>query len=248
MEKFMDKVILLTGGPRGLGWYSVLEFAKQGYSVAFTYNSSKADAAELGEILKSLGCHYFYARVDVSVEQEVADFTAEVLDSFNMIDVLVNNAGIFENSLIPDMSLESWNQVLAVNLTGNFLCIKHVFPIMKNQRFGRILSMCSVMAETGIQGSCSYAASKAGVIGLIKSAALEGARWGITANAVSIGLMDEGMSLVLSNKARDALKGRIPMNRAGSADDLAKILVHLSGEEMNYVTGQVIRFNGGMYM
>lgn len=244
----MKQVALITGGNRGLGRHMVLAFARAGYDIAYTFGKHLEEAQALAKELKEMGATYHFGQVDVTSEDQVAAFFSDVRARWGRIDVLVNNAGTFENSLLEQTSLESWNRVLAVNLTGSFLTVKYALPIMKEQKNGRIVFIGSAMGETGIYGACSYGASKAGLMGLMKSVALEGARHGITANMVSIGLTDEGMSLELSEKAKDAMLKKIPANQAGRAEDLANIILDLCRPEMSYVTGQVIRFNGGMYM
>ena len=244
----MRRVVIITGGASGLGRYMTLEFARRGYTVAFTYQNSVHAALQLEESLCGMDCLSHAEQIDVASEKAVSAFVQRVLGAFGRIDTLINNTGIFENSLIADTTLESWNRVIRVDLTGSFLFIKHVFPVMKAQMEGSIVNITSVMGESGIYGACSYAAAKAGLIGLTKSVALEGARYGIRSNSVSVGLMDQGMSLTLSSEAASSLLRKIPLKRPGTAEELAGLVADLSAQKMAYLTGQVIRFNGGMYM
>lgn len=244
----MRRIAVVTGGTSGLGRWIVLEFAQRGYSVAFTYRSNHLEASQLEKELRLQNCSAYYEQVDITSEEEVFKFVRHVVGKYGRIDVLINNAGIFENSLLPDTTVERWNRVLQVNMTGSFLCMKHVWAVMKTQMDGVILTVSSVMGETGIYGACSYAATKAGLIGLSKSVALEGAKYGIRSNVISVGVMDEGMSLGLSEKVKESLVKKIPLKKAGRAKDLAKLVICLCDEELSYITGQVIRFNGGMYM
>jgi 3-oxoacyl-[acyl-carrier protein] reductase len=170
----MRRVVIITGGASGLGRYMTLEFARRGYTVAFTYQNSVHAALQLEESLCGMDCLSHAEQIDVASEKAVSAFVQRVLGAFGRIDTLINNAGIFENSLIADTTLESWNRVIRVDLTGSFLFIKHVFPVMKAQMEGSIVNITSVMGESGIYGACSYAAAKAGLIGLTKSVALEG--------------------------------------------------------------------------
>lgn len=244
----MKQTALITGGNRSLGRHMVLSFTRAGYQVAYTFGKHADEAQALAKELEDQGAAFHCGQVDVTSEEQVAAFFAAVKEKWGRIDVLVNNAGAFENSLLEQTALESWERVLAVNLTGSFLTAKYALPVMKEQKSGRIVFIGSAMGETGIYGACSYGASKAGLIGLMKSVALEGARHGICSNMVSIGLTDSGMSLALSEKAKAAMMKKIPVDRAGKASDLADIVLDLCRPEMSYVTGQVIRFNGGMYM
>jgi len=162
--------------------------------------------------------------------------------------VLVNNAGITKDGLLVRMKEKDWDDVLDVNLKGAFLCTKIAAKTMMNQRYGRIINISSVVGVTGNAGQANYSASKAGLIGFTKTTAKELAPRGITVNAVAPGFIETDMTAVLSDKARNAMLGQVPLGRAGQPEDVAAVIVFLASESASYITGQVIHVSGGMYM
>ena len=186
--------------------------------------------------------------LDVTDANEVRNAVQLVLQKFGRIDILVNNAGIARDQLALRMKPVEWGAVIDTNLTASFTCCQAVLRSMLKQRSGRIINVSSVVGQSGNAGQTNYAASKAGLIGLTKSLALEVASRGITVNAVAPGMVDTDMTSELAEGSRDALLARIPMQRIGTPDEIASTVCFLASDEASYITGQVIGVNGGMYM
>jgi len=242
------KVLLLTGGSKGIGKKLAVEFAKNGYQFAFTYLSDEAGAKFTADEINTYGVLARFYKLDISQYHDVEEVKNHVMNYFGRIDVLVNNAGIIKPSLIKDMSLDSWRRVVDVNLTGTFNCMRAVIPIMEKQNFGRIINIGSIAADKGSRGAASYSASKAGIVGLTKAAAREVAEKGITVNVVSLGYMDQGITNRLPEKLKKKLIQEIPSGKLGDVKKAAKMVVHLASEEAEYITGQSIFISGGAYM
>jgi 3-oxoacyl-[acyl-carrier protein] reductase len=170
------------------------------------------------------------------------------VEAFGRVDILVNNAGITRDGLIVRMKDDDWDAVLNVNLKGAFLCTRTAFKVMSKQRYGRIINIASIVGQMGNAGQANYCASKAGLIGLTKSNAREMAKRNVTVNAVAPGFIATAMTDALSDKVREELAAQIPLERLGSADDIANAVVFLASEASAYITGQVLAVNGGMYM
>ena len=186
--------------------------------------------------------------LDVTEPASIAGVVQTALDRLGRIDVLVNNAGIVRDQLLLRMKPDEWDAVIATNLTAAFACCRAVLRPMVKQRSGRIVNIGSVVGRTGNPGQANYAASKAGLEGFTRSLALEVASRGITANVVAPGMIETDMTAALDERARDALRGRIPMGRLGTADDVAGAVCFLASDEASYITGQVVSVNGGMYL
>lgn len=253
MAKNEDKaafpVALVTGASRGIGEAIARELAGCGYAVALNCSGERSYAAACSlaeELALQHGIEAFAYRADVSSFSEVEAMVAEVLSRWGRIDVLVNNAGITHDGLLARMSEESFNQVIDVNLKGSFNCMRHVAPIMMKQRFGRIVSLSSVVGLYGNAGQVNYAASKAGIVGLTKSAAKELAPRGITVNAVAPGFIETDMTQAMGEKAIEAVRGRIAMKEFGVPQDIAHAVRFLVSNEARYITGQVLAIDGGM--
>lgn len=238
------KVCVITGGSRGIGRVSALAMAKEGYQLAILYagNAKRAEdtLAKLQELTKAKSY-----RCDVSKAHEVKEVFKEILQDFGRIDVLVNNAGITRDSLLLRMKEEDFSDVLAVNLTGSFHCIKAVTRAMMKQGSGSIINVSSVVGLIGNPGQANYCASKAGLIGMTKSVAKELGRKGIRCNAVAPGYIETEMTKDLDN---DALKDMISLPRLGQAEDIAKAIVFLAGDNASYITGTVLSVDGGLGM
>lgn len=237
------KVALIVGGTGGIGVYLVEEFIRAGYAVAFTFYNNIDNASDME---KKLGVKGY--QVDVRCEKDVAELHNKLRRDFGRVDVVIYSSGIFEDALVENMSIESWNRVVETNVTGAFLCAKHLLQMLRESGHGRYICTGSVMGESGIYGSCSYAASKAALIGLVKSIALENAKYCVTANVVSFGYIDAGMTEHLSEKILESALKKIPMKRAGDPRDAAKVIVDMCEEHTNYISGQVIRINGLLYV
>lgn len=243
-----EKVVLITGGTGGVGKELVTEFAKCGYNIAFTYFMNGESAKEIAQAAELNGVKVISIRVDIADKEEVLKMVKTVINTFGRIDVLINNAGIFDNHLVKNLNIHSWQKVIEINLTGTFYCIQSVLELMEQQQYGRILNISSVVGEMGASGAANYAAAKAGITGLTKSVAREVAQKGITVNMVSLGYMDGGMGDQFSDKLRDKITAQIPMKKFGDITKAAKMIVHLVSEEAEYITGQTIKINGGVYM
>jgi 3-oxoacyl-[acyl-carrier protein] reductase len=217
--------------------------------IYFNYSGSDTrDAEETLKLIEDAGGSASGARVNVASQQDVKDFFKKIVDECGRADVLVNNAGITIDGLLVRMKEEDWDRVLAINLKGAFHCIQAVAKIMMKQRAGRIINMASVVGVMGNAGQANYVASKAGLIGLTKTAAKELAPRGITVNAVAPGFIDTPMTAGLPEKVKEAMLAQVPTGRFGQPEDVAETVAFLASEKASYITGQVVHVNGGMYM
>lgn len=245
---FQNRTAIVTGGSRGIGKAICLELARQGVNIVLCYAGNEALAAETAAECEALGVKAIAQKCNVAVESEVKALVDAAMVAFGRVDILVNNAGITRDKLMMTMSEADFDSVLNTNLKGTFLCTKAVTRIMMKQRYGRIVNMSSVVGVHGNAGQVNYAASKAGVIGLTKSAAKELASRGITVNAVAPGFIDTDMTQALSESTRTALLSTIPAGKLGAAEDIANAVAFLSCDEAGYITGQVLGVDGGMGM
>ncbi|WP_091127676.1 3-oxoacyl-[acyl-carrier-protein] reductase [Oscillibacter sp. PC13] len=245
---FTGKTAVVTGGSRGIGRAVCLELARGGANVVLCYAGNEAAAQETVSACEALGARALAVRCDVSDAAQVKGLMDAALQAFGAIHILVNNAGITRDSLLMLMKEEDFDAVINANLKGAFLCMKAVARTMMKQRYGRIVSLSSVVGLRGNAGQMNYAASKAGVIGLTKSMAKELASRGVTANAVAPGFIDTDMTAAMPEPAKAATLDSIPMGRLGAAADVAKAVAFLASEEAGYITGQVLAVDGGMSM
>lgn len=245
---FTGKVALVTGGSRGIGRAICVELARLGANVALCYAGNAQSAEETVSACEALGIKALAVRCDVSDAQAVAGFVDAAIKEFGRIDILVNNAGITRDGLLMTMKEENFDAVINTNLKGAFLAMRAVTRPMMKQRYGRIVNLSSVVGLHGNAGQVNYAASKAGVIGMTKSAAKELATRGITVNAVAPGFIDTDMTAALPEAARTGLLSKIPAGRLGAAEEVAKAVAFLASDEAAYVTGQVLAVDGGMSM
>jgi 3-oxoacyl-[acyl-carrier protein] reductase len=239
---------LVTGGTRGIGKAIVKALAEQGYQVYFTYVSRPEAAEALCAEIAAQGGRAKGFQLDAADWDAVADFFAREIKDKVRLDILVNNAGITKDGLLVRMKREQWEQVLTVNLTGAFICLQQAAKIMMKQRRGRIVNISSVSGQAGSVGQANYCASKAGLIGLTKAAAVELASRGITVNAVAPGFIETDMTKDLPQELQDKYLERIPLGSLGTAQDIAAAVVYLASDQAAYVTGQVLGVNGGMYL
>jgi 3-oxoacyl-[acyl-carrier protein] reductase len=242
--RFENKVVMVTGGAAGIGRVTAENFAKEGARVAICDVNPEAGR----EAIKALGPAASFEQVDVSSSTAVSSWVKAVFNKYGQIDVLVNNAGITRDGLIMRMKEEDWDAVININLKSAFNCIKAVSTIMVKQRSGRIISLASVVGVMGNPGQANYVASKAGMIGITKTVAKELGSRGITVNAVAPGFIDTDMTAVLPDKAKEAMLSMIPLQRAGTPQDVADAITFLASDSAAYITGQVIHVTGGMYM
>lgn len=245
----MAKRALVTGGSRGIGRAVCLALAARGMRVAVNYAGNAAAAEEVVQACLQQGApDAFAVQADVSDAEQVRALVAAVSERWGGVDVLVNNAGIARDGLMMRMSEQDFDAVLATNLKGAFACMQAVMRPMMKQRWGRIVNLSSVVGLRGNLGQANYAASKAGLIGMSKSAAKELASRGITVNCVAPGFIETDMTAVLPESVRTALLGQIPLARLGTAEEVAAAVAFLASPESAYITGQVLCVDGGMAM
>ncbi len=242
------KTALVTGGTRGIGKAIVKKLAGLGYQVYFTYVSRPELAEGVSAEVAADGGTALGFKLDASDWDAVADFFSEHIKEKVSLELLVNNAGVTKDGLLVRMKREHWDQVLNVNLTGAFVCLQQAAKIMMKQRHGRIVNISSVVGQMGNAGQANYCASKAGLVGLTKAAALELGSRGITVNAIAPGFIETDMTETLPQEVRDKYLERIPLGRLGSAQSIADAVAYLASDQAEYVTGQVLGINGGMYM
>ncbi len=241
------KVAVVTGASRGIGKSIALALAAQGATIVAMDMDQAATDAVVAE-LQAAGTKALAVVGNVTVAADVEKMIDAAVEAFGRVDILVNNAGITRDGLIMRMKDEDWDAVLSVNLKGAFLCTRSAFKVMSKQRYGRIINIASVVGQMGNAGQANYCASKAGLIGLTKSNAREMAKRNVTVNAVAPGFIATAMTDALSEKVREELAAQIPLERLGSADDIANAVVFLASEASGYITGHVLSVNGGMYM
>ncbi|HDA0075698.1 TPA: 3-oxoacyl-[acyl-carrier-protein] reductase [Staphylococcus aureus] len=244
----MTKSALVTGASRGIGRSIVLQLAEEGYNVAVNYAGSKEKAEAVVEEIKAKGVDSFAIQANVADADEVKAMIKEVVSQFGSLDVLVNNAGITRDNLLMRMKEQEWDDVIDTNLKGVFNCIQKATPQMLRQRSGAIINLSSVVGAVGNPGQANYVATKAGVIGLTKSAARELASRGITVNAVAPGFIVSDMTDALSDELKEQMLTQIPLARFGQDTDIANTVAFLASDKAKYITGQTIHVNGGMYM
>ncbi|HBC27158.1 MAG TPA: 3-oxoacyl-[acyl-carrier-protein] reductase [Ruminococcaceae bacterium] len=242
------KAAIVTGGGRGIGRAVCLEFARRGANLVVNYAGNAEAAEQTARDCRDLGVQAVTVRADVSVSAECAAIFDKAKETFGRVDILVNNAGITRDGLIARMSEEDFDAVLDTNLKGAFLCMKLAARLMMKQRSGRIISVSSVVALRGNPGQANYAASKAGLIGMTKSLAKELAARNVTVNAVAPGMIRTDMTNSLPDRAKQAILDSIPLARLGTPEDVAKAVAFFAGDDADYITGQVLRVDGGMAM
>ncbi len=245
--KLAGKVALVTGGAQGIGKAVALLLARNGADIVVSdINLEKAE--ETAKEVQTLGRKALAIKVDVATLGDVEKMVEAILAQFGRVDILVNNAGIARDKLILRMTEEDWDAVLNINLKGTFNCTKAVVRHMSKQKSGKIVNIASVVGEMGNAGQGNYAASKAGVIGFTKTIAREFAQRGINVNAIAPGYIETPMTDSLPEKVKEELRRMIPMDRLGKPEDVAETVLFLVSDSSNYITGQVLNVNGGIYM
>ena len=234
------KTVLITGGSRGIGSELVRHFASAGYSVAFTYKSSVSEAETLSAKTGALAI-----RADSATESEVKEAVAKTVETYGSVDCLINNAAISSFSLFTDITLEEWNSMAAVNLTGAFLYSKSVIPDMLKRKQGRIINITSMWGLVGASCEVHYSATKAALIGMTKALAKELGPSGITVNAIAPGVINTEMNAKLSDEDKEALVNDTPLMRIGEPSDIAAAALFLAGEGASFITGEVLNVSGG---
>ncbi len=247
MENFKDRVVVVTGAARGIGAEIAREFSSKGATIIISDVNQDNLNNTYAELSKS-NSNVLGIKSDISKLNEAQQLIERTLESYDKVDVLVNNAGVTRDNLLMRMSEDEWDQVIDINLKGTFNCIKAVTRAMVKQKYGKIINISSVVGLMGNAGQSNYSASKAGIIGLTKSVARELASRNITCNAIAPGFIETRMTANLDEKVIDNLKSQIPLGRLGSVTDVAKLVCFLASEDASYITGQVINVDGGMVM
>ena len=239
-------VALVTGGSRGIGRAICVELARQGAAVAVNYAGNSQAAEETVKLCRALGVEAEAFQADVSDPAACDALVTAVKERFGRLDILVNNAGISRDGLLMTAKEEDFTKTLDINLKGAYFCTRAAAKVMLRQKYGRIVCLSSVVGLRGNPGQTAYAASKAGVLGLVKAAAKELAGRDITVNAVAPGFIETDMTAALPEKARQAMLTTIPKGRPGSSEDVARAVAFFAGTECGYITGQVLCVDGGM--
>lgn len=244
----MKQTAIVTGGSRGIGRAVAMRLAKDGMNLVINYRGNSAAAEETERMCRELGAEVLLVQGDVSRAEDCEKLAAQAKEAFGRVDVLVNNAGITRDGLLARMTEEDFRAVLDVNLVGPWNMMKAVNRIMMKQRYGRIVNLSSVTGLMGNIGQTNYAAAKAGILGMTKSYAREVASRGITVNAVAPGFIDTDMTEAMPEGAKDKIITGIPMGRTGKPEDVAEAVAFLASEQAGYITGEVLRVDGGMAM
>lgn len=245
-KTLQGKTAIVTGGSRGIGRAIALKLAELGANIVVNYRSSANIVEEIIKEIENKGSKAIAVQGDVSNFGDAETIIKAAVDEFGSLDILVNNAGITADGLLMRMKEQDFDKVIEVNLKGTFNCIRHASSIMVKQRSGKIINISSVVGITGNAGQANYAAAKAGIIGLTKSAAKELASRGVNVNAVAPGFIETDMTGSLSEKVKEGALGNIPLKRFGKAEDIAEVVAFLSSDNSSYITGQVINVDGGM--
>ena len=247
-EEKLTRAAVVTGGSRGIGRAVCVALAKQGCNVVVNYCHGEAAAAETAALCKEQGVEAVTVQADVSTAEGCKKLFEEAVNAFGRVDILVNNAGITRDGLLMSMKEEDFQKVISTNLNGAFYMIKHSCRQFIKRRSGRIINISSISGVMGNAGQANYAAAKAGLIGLTKTTAKELAGRNITCNAVAPGFIQTDMTAVLSDKVKAAISEQIPLGRMGDVQDIAAAVSFLASQEAGYITGQVLRIDGGLNM
>ena len=247
MERLRGQAVLVTGGARGIGRAIALEIARHGARAAINYRTSDTAARELADTIQASGGECFTCQADVADAAQARALVRQAHEHFGRLDVLVNNAGITRDRTLRKLTDEDWSEVINTNLGSVYYTTSAAMPLMIDQAYGRIINISSYVGQAGNFGQANYGASKGGIIAFTKTAALELARYGITVNAIAPGFTDTEMLQAVPENVREKIRERIPMNRFGQPEEVARVVAFIAGEG-DYITGQQINVNGGVYM
>ena len=239
------KIALVTGGSRGIG-SAICKGLSTNHKVIIGYSNSKEEAKKLEESINSNGGNAMSVKVDVSDKNSINSAFEEIEESYGIVEVLVNNAGITKDNILPRMKDSEWDDVLQTNLTGSYLTTQRAIKNMMKNKWGRIIFISSVVGISGNQGQANYAASKAGLIGLAKSVSEEMGARNITSNVIAPGYIETDMTSFLSEENKENIIEQLSIKRIGKPEDISNVVSFLSSEESEYITGQVISVDGGL--
>ncbi|MDQ5984021.1 MAG: 3-oxoacyl-[acyl-carrier-protein] reductase FabG [Eubacteriales bacterium SKADARSKE-1] len=248
MFSLKNKVAVVTGASRGIGQAIAIKMAESGADIALIYAKNEKKANKVKSTIINMGQKAITYQCDVSDFDESKMLIYKIMQDFQTIDILVNNAGIVKDNLLFSMTNEDFNEVIKVNLNGTFNMIHHTYLNFVKKKNGRIINISSILGVCGSKGGANYAASKAGIIGLSKSVAKELAAFGVTCNVIAPGYIRTDMTNGLSDSSKEIFAKEIPLKKFGDADDIAAAAVFLASEESKYVTGEVLKVDGGLLM
>lgn len=246
MKLLEGKVAVVTGSGRGIGFGIAKVLSEKGAKIVIT-DVMEETAKQAAEEIKKAGGEAIYIVSDVSKLEDAEKIFKQTIDEYGQLDILVNNAGINRDMMAHKMTEEAWDAVIAVNLTGEYHCIRAVLPYMRERGYGRIINISSAGWQGNI-GQANYAAAKAGVIGLTKTIAKENAKKGITCNAICPGFIETKMTTSIPEKAWDIMVSKIPMGYVGKPEDVGKAIAFLASDEASYITAEVLNVGGGMVL
>ena len=239
------RIALVTGSTRGIGKQIALDFLKEGYFVIINGREDIIDQLDVFNDYKDM---FEYYKFDITNRESVKYYIKEIANKYGKIDILVNNAGITRDKTLLKLDYDMWDKVIDINLTGVFNLCKEVVPLMRENKFGRIINISSVVGLSGSFGQTNYTASKAGVIGFSKSLALELAKYGITVNSIAPGYIETEMTNKMPMEVIEKVKSKIPVGEFGKPEDVSNVVKFLAKEESRYITGETISVNGGIYL
>jgi 3-oxoacyl-[acyl-carrier protein] reductase len=240
------KIAVITGGTRGIGRATAIEFAGRGAELVLTYRSNEEAAEETLRAIEGLGARAELVRGDAADPEHSRQVAALAKEKFGKVDILVNNAGITRDKLLLRMGAEDFDDVIGANLSGAFYMMAAIVPMMTKQRYGRIVNVSSIAGIRGNPAQVNYAASKAGLVGMTLSAAKELGARGVTVNAVAPGYIETDMTGILTDDQKAAMLKAISLRRAGAPEEVAKAIAFLASDSASYITGQVLGIDGGM--
>lgn len=243
-----NKTAIITGGSRSIGERIAVKMAEMGADIALLYANSDESALAVADKIKSFGTRAEIYKCDVSDFSGTENTVNQMINDFSKIDILVNNAGITRDKLIIQMKEEDYDDVLDINLKGSFNMIRHLSRHFIKNKFGKIINITSVAGMMGNVGQANYSASKAGMIGLTKSIAKELAGKNITCNAIAPGFIETSMTDAMNSQAKESILNSVPLKKMGTPDDVADLAIFLASDHANYITGEVIKVDGGLYI